>query len=169
MQVVFQDPLASLSPRRTIEQIVSEGLALHRPKMSRAELRSTMVEALPEVGLDADILAYYPHAFSGGQPQRIAIARALVLKPALPLLDEPMSSLDVSVQQQVLRLLAELPRKYGMSYLFISYDLAGVRAMSHKALVRQEGKVVEHGPVQTISAQPSHFYTQRLLSASLYS
>ena len=168
MQVVFQDPFASLSPRRTIEQIVGEGLALHRPKMSRAELRSAIVEALHEVGLDTDILARYPHAFSGGQRQRIAIARALVLKPALLLLDEPTSSLDVSVQQQVLRLLAELQRKYGMSYLFISHDLAVIRAMAHEVLVMQEGKVVERGTVETVLTQPSHPYTQRLLSASFY-
>jgi microcin C transport system ATP-binding protein len=168
MQVVFQDPFASLSPRRTVEQIVGEGLALHQPQLSRAALRAAIVEGLQEVGLEADILARYPHAFSGGQRQRIAIARALVLKPALLLLDEPTSSLDVSVQQQVLRLLAELQRKYGMSYLFISHDLAVIRAMAHEVMVMQEGKVVERGPVETVLAQPSHPYTQRLLKASFY-
>jgi microcin C transport system ATP-binding protein len=166
MQVVFQDPFASLSPRRTVEQIVGEGLALHRPQLQRAALRAAIVEALREVGLEADILARYPHAFSGGQRQRIAIARALVLKPALLLLDEPTSSLDVSVQQQVLRLLAELQRKYGMSYLFISHDLAVIRAMAHEVMVMQEGRVVERGPVETVLGQPAHPYTQRLLAAS---
>ncbi|HEY4319265.1 MAG TPA: dipeptide ABC transporter ATP-binding protein [Herbaspirillum sp.] len=168
MQVVFQDPFASLSPRRTVEQIVGEGLALHRPQLSRSALRAAIIEALREVGLEADILARYPHAFSGGQRQRIAIARALVLKPALLLLDEPTSSLDVSVQQQVLRLLAELQQKYGMSYLFISHDLAVIRAMAHEVMVMQAGKVVERGPVEAVLTQPSHPYTQRLLQASFY-
>ncbi|RXZ33269.1 ABC transporter ATP-binding protein [Oxalobacteraceae bacterium CAVE-383] len=168
MQVVFQDPFASLSPRRTVEQIVGEGLALHQPRLPGGALRAAIVEALRDVGLEADILARYPHAFSGGQRQRIAIARALALKPALLLLDEPTSSLDVSVQQQVLRLLADLQRKYGMSYLFISHDLAVIRAMAHEVMVMQEGKVVERGPVEIVLAQPSHPYTQRLLEASSY-
>jgi microcin C transport system ATP-binding protein len=168
MQVVFQDPFASLSPRRTVEQIVGEGVALHQPQLQRAARREAIVDALREVGLEADILPRYPHAFSGGQRQRIAIARALVLKPALLLLDEPTSSLDVSVQQQVLRLLAELQRKYGMSYLFISHDLAVIRAMAHEVMVMQEGKVVERGPVEEVLGQPRHPYTQRLLNASFY-
>lgn len=168
MQVVFQDPFASLSPRRTIGQIVGEGLALHQPQLSQAGQREAMIGALREVGLEADILSRYPHAFSGGQRQRIAIARALVLKPALLLLDEPTSSLDVSVQQQVLTLLAELQRKYGMSYLFISHDLAVIRAMAHEVLVMKDGKVVERGPVETVLNRPAHPYTQRLLAASMY-
>jgi microcin C transport system ATP-binding protein len=168
MQVVFQDPFASLSPRRTIEQIVGEGLALHRPQLSRVALREAVIDALREVGLETDILQRYPHAFSGGQRQRIAIARALVLKPALLLLDEPTSSLDVSVQQQVLRLLADLQRKYGMSYLFISHDLAVIRAMAHAVMVLQDGKVVERGSVEQVMQHPQHPYTQRLLAASTY-
>jgi microcin C transport system ATP-binding protein len=168
MQVVFQDPFASLSPRRTIGQIVGEGLALHQPQLSAAGQREAIAGALREVGLEADILERYPHAFSGGQRQRIAIARALVLKPALLLLDEPTSSLDVSVQQQVLSLLAELQRKYGMSYLFISHDLAVIRAMAHEVMVMKDGKVVERGPVGTVLKQPAHPYTQRLLAASMY-
>ena len=168
MQVVFQDPFASLSPRRTVQQIVGEGLALHQPHLSPVAQRDAIVGALREVGLDADILARYPHAFSGGQRQRIAIARALVLKPALLLLDEPTSSLDVSVQQQVLSLLAELQRKYGMSYLFISHDLAVIRAMAHEVMVMKDGKVVERGAVENVLRQPVHPYTQRLLAASMY-
>ncbi|HWZ47957.1 MAG TPA: dipeptide ABC transporter ATP-binding protein [Herbaspirillum sp.] len=168
MQVVFQDPFASLSPRRTVGQIVGEGLALHQPQLNPAEQREAIAGALREVGLEADILARYPHAFSGGQRQRIAIARALILKPALLLLDEPTSSLDVSVQQQVLSLLAGLQRKYGMSYLFISHDLAVIRAMAHEVMVMKDGKVVERGPVETVLKAPAHPYTQRLLAASTY-
>jgi microcin C transport system ATP-binding protein len=168
MQVVFQDPFASLSPRRTIAQIVGEGLALHQPQLGPAGQHAAIVDALREVGLEADILGRYPHAFSGGQRQRIAIARALVLKPALLLLDEPTSSLDVSVQQQVLTLLAQLQRKYSMSYLFISHDLAVIRAMAHEVMVMKDGRVVERGPVATILGRPAHPYTQRLLAASMY-
>jgi microcin C transport system ATP-binding protein len=168
MQVVFQDPFASLSPRRTVGQIVGEGLALHQPQQGAPARREAIVAALREVGLEADILNRYPHAFSGGQRQRIAIARALVLKPALLLLDEPTSSLDVSVQQQVLSLLAELQRKYGMSYLFISHDLAVIRAMAHEVMVMKDGVIVERGPVEVVLKQPVNPYTQRLLAASMY-
>jgi microcin C transport system ATP-binding protein len=169
MQVVFQDPFASLSPRRTIAQIVGEGLALHQPHLSRTALHDAVAAALHEVGLPPAMLQRYPHEFSGGQRQRIAIARALVLKPALILLDEPTSSLDVSVQLQVLELLAGLQQKYGMAYLFISHDLAVIRAMAHRVLVMKDGAVVESGPAASVLSAPSHAYTQRLLAAATYS
>jgi len=169
MQVVFQDPFASLSPRRTIEQIVGEGLALHQPQLMPQQLRQAVAAGLEEVGLSPAMMQRYPHEFSGGQRQRIAIARVLVLKPALVLLDEPTSSLDVSVQMQVLQLLAELQRKYGIGYLFISHDLAVIRAMAHRVLVMKDGQVVEQGGVNEVLSAPAHPYTQRLLAASTYS
>ncbi|RJG06532.1 ABC transporter ATP-binding protein [Noviherbaspirillum cavernae] len=169
MQVVFQDPFASLSPRRTIEQIVGEGLALHQPQLGRNGLRDAVANGLIEVGLSPDMMARYPHEFSGGQRQRIAIARALVLKPELILLDEPTSSLDVSVQQQVLMLLAELQRKHGIAYVFISHDLAVIRAMAHRVMVMKDGKVVESGATENVLSNPVQPYTRRLLAASTYS
>lgn len=165
MQVVFQDPFAALSPRMTIEDIVGEGLELHQPETTRAQRRQRVIEMLGEVGLAADILPRYPHEFSGGQRQRIAIARAVILKPALLVLDEPTSALDVSVQKQVLELLVNLQRKYQMSYLFISHDLEVIRAMSHRVLVMQAGKVVETGAVEQIFAQPQQAYTKKLVDA----
>jgi microcin C transport system ATP-binding protein len=169
MQVVFQDPFASLSPRRTIEQIIGEGLELHKPELGRDGIRTAVAEAMSEVGLEPQMMTRYPHEFSGGQRQRIAIARALVLKPELILLDEPTSSLDVSVQQQVLHLLAELQHKYGMAYLFISHDLAVIRAMAHRVMVMKEGKVVESGGVEEVFSDPQQPYTKRLLAAATYS
>jgi len=169
MQVVFQDPFASLSPRRTIEQIVGEGLALHQPQLGKAGLRQAVADGLAEVGLLPEMMSRYPHEFSGGQRQRIAIARALVLKPALILLDEPTSSLDVSVQQQVLQLLAGLQRKYGMAYLFISHDLAVIRAMAHRVIVLKDGKIVESGLTEEVLSHPEQPYTKKLLAAATYS
>ncbi len=171
MQVVFQDPFGSLSPRMTVGQIVGEGLALHRAELSDAERDALVLKMLDEVGLNersgvADVLQRYPHEFSGGQRQRIAIARAVVLQPEILVLDEPTSALDVSVQQQVLALLAELQRRYRLSYLFISHDLAVVRAVSHRVMVMKNGDVVEQGEAQALFDAPQQAYTRELLAAA---
>jgi len=155
----------------TIGQIVGEGLALHRSELSAAEREELVLEMLEEVGLSerhgvAGVLQRYPHEFSGGQRQRIAIARAVVLRPEVLVLDEPTSALDVSVQQQVLALLAGLQQRYGMSYLFISHDLAVVRAMSHRVMVMKNGDVVEEGEAEALFDAPQQSYTRELLAAA---
>jgi microcin C transport system ATP-binding protein len=151
-----------------VEQIVGEGLALHHPGKTPEQQREAIVCALEEVGLTAAVLERYPHEFSGGQRQRIAIARALVLQPELLLLDEPTSALDVTVQQQVLQLLADLQRRHGLAYLFITHDLAVVQAMAHQVIVMKDGKVVESGPVEQVLKQPQQEYTRRLVAAATY-
>ena len=144
MQVVFQDPYGSLSPRMSVGQIIGEGLRIHHMGNAQ-EQEQAIIDALVEVGLDPETRHRYPHEFSGGQRQRIAIARALVLKPALILLDEPTSALDRTVQRQVVELLRSLQAKYNLTYLFISHDLAVVRALSHQMMVVKQGQVVEQG------------------------
>lgn len=165
MQVVFQDPFGSLSPRMSVGQIIGEGLEIHALG-SAAEREQAIIEALVEVGLDPESRHRYPHEFSGGQRQRIAIARALVLKPELILLDEPTSALDRTVQRQVVELLRSLQAKHNLTYLFISHDLAVVRALSHQMIVVKQGKVVEQGTAEAIFASPQHPYTQQLLESA---
>jgi len=165
MQVVFQDPFGSLSPRMSVGQIIGEGLRIHRIGTAK-EQEAAIIEALVEVGLDPGTRHRYPHEFSGGQRQRIAIARALVLKPALILLDEPTSALDRTVQRQVVELLRSLQQKYDLTYLFISHDLAVVRALSHQMMVVKQGQVVEQGVAGEIFAAPQHPYTQQLLESA---
>ena len=167
MQIIFQDPFGSLSPRLSIAQIIEEGLKVHGT-VSTAEARDEIIiAALQEVGLDPESRHRYPHEFSGGQRQRVAIARALVLKPAFIVLDEPTSSLDVSVQAQILVLLRQLQRDHNLAYLFISHDLKVVRAMANYLVVMYRGKVVEEGPTEAIFEHPQDAYTKRLLAASL--
>ena len=166
MQVVFQDPYGSLSPRMSVAQIVEEGLRVHDLGGGPAEREALIVEALGEVGLDAESRHRYPHEFSGGQRQRIAIARAIVLKPRFVVLDEPTSALDVSVQAQIVGLLRSLQARHRLAYLFISHDLRVVRAMSHEVLVMRDGTVVERGPAERIFREPHEPYTQALVAAA---
>ncbi|BCX67926.1 ABC transporter ATP-binding protein [Pseudomonas izuensis] len=165
MQVVFQDPFGSLSPRMSVAQIISEGLEVHS-QMSIEQCNAEVIRALQEVGLDPQSRHRYPHEFSGGQRQRIAIARALVLKPALILLDEPTSALDRTVQKQVVALLRQLQEKHGLTYLFISHDLSVVRALAHDMIVVKDGKVVESGASHDVFDSPQHPYTKELLAAA---
>ena len=166
MQIVFQDPYGSLSPRMTCAQIIAEGLSVHT-NHSADEQRRLVQEMMQEVGLDSAMMDRYPHEFSGGQRQRIAIARAMILRPKLVVLDEPTSALDMTVQVQVVDLLRDLQRKYGLAYIFISHDLKVVRAMSHRVLVMKNGDVVETGQAAQIFDAPQTEYTQQLIAAAL--
>ncbi|PIL20138.1 peptide ABC transporter ATPase [Puniceibacterium antarcticum] len=166
IQIVFQDPFGSLSPRMTCEQIIAEGLGVHGAPDGRPH-RDHVADVMSEVGLDPATMHRYPHEFSGGQRQRIAIARAMVLRPRLVVLDEPTSALDMTVQVQIVDLLRDLQRKYNLAYLFISHDLKVIRAMSHQVIVMKQGDVVEHGSAQQIYEAPKSGYTRALIAAAL--
>lgn len=165
MQIVFQDPFGSLSPRMTCAQIISEGLAIHNVDQHRKP-RELVSEVMVEVGLDPATMDRYPHEFSGGQRQRIAIARAMVLRPKLVVLDEPTSALDMTVQVQIVELLRDLQKRYGLAYLFISHDLNVVRAMSHQVVVMKQGDIVEAGAAEALFDNPQMEYTRQLLAAA---
>jgi len=159
MQVVFQDPYASLNPRMTIRQIIEEGLRAHN-------MKADMAEILAEVGLSSDMADRYPHEFSGGQRQRIGIARALALKPKFILLDEPTSALDLSVQSQIIDLLKDLQKKHKISYIFISHDLRVMRAIAHDIAVMKNGEIIEFAETEKIFNNPQHEYTRKLIKAA---
>jgi microcin C transport system ATP-binding protein len=165
LQIVFQDPFGSLSPRMTVEQIIAEGLGVHGVEPGR-DKRQMVADTMTEVGLDPAAMGRYPHEFSGGQRQRIAIARAMILRPKLVVLDEPTSALDMTVQVQIVDLLRALQRKWGLAYLFISHDLRVVRALAHKVIVMKDGDVVEAGVGAQVFENPQHAYTQALLAAA---
>ena len=171
MQVVFQDPFSSLSPRMTVEQIVGEGLTVHAPELDATERRVRVLAALADVGLTEtqfpSLLDRYTHEFSGGQRQRLAVARALVVDPQLLVLDEPTSALDVTIQKQVLGLLQRLQRERGLGYLLITHDVEVIRAMAHQVIVMKDGAILEHGPVDRVLDQPEHPYTRKLVAAAL--
>ena len=165
LQIVFQDPLSSLDPRQSIGEIVAEPLLVHFPELSTAERERRVVAMLERVGLRAEMQSRYPHEFSGGQCQRISIARAMIVEPKLVVCDEPVSSLDVSIQAQICNLLRDLQRERGVALLFISHDLSVVRYMSHRVVVLYLGQVVESGPRDEIFSNPRHPYTKALISA----
>jgi microcin C transport system ATP-binding protein len=170
IQIVFQDPFSSLSPRLTVEEIVGEGLLVHHPGLGASQRRTQVEAALAEVGLTESqfpgLLLRYPHQFSGGQRQRIAIARALIVQPDILVLDEPTSALDVTMAQQILRLLQGLQRSRGLAYLLITHDVAVVRAMAHAVVVMKDGHIVESGMIESVFGRPQQPYTQTLLAAS---
>ncbi|MBC7736857.1 MAG: ABC transporter ATP-binding protein, partial [Candidatus Saccharibacteria bacterium] len=166
MQVVFQDPFASLNPRMSVRQTIEEGLTVNNIGKSGADRVERVRQALRDSGMPDTILSRFPHEFSGGQRQRLAIARAIALEPEFILLDEPTSALDLSVQAQIIDLLRQLQRDKGLSYLFISHDLKVVRALCHRVIVMQNGQIVEQGPVADVLENPATDYTKRLVRAA---
>ena len=166
VQAVFQDPFASLNPRMRVDAIIAEPLVTHE-RLDGPAVAARVAKLLDVVGLPARSRDLFPHEFSGGQRQRIAIARALAISPRLVVLDEPVSALDVSIRAQILNLLVDLQRDFGLAYLFIAHDLAAVAHMSHAIAVMYLGKIVEYGPAKTVAADPKHPYTQALFAAAL--
>jgi oligopeptide/dipeptide ABC transporter ATP-binding protein len=166
LQIVFQDPLASLDPRMTLGASIAEPLLAFEPLLNRAQREDRVKDMMRQVGLDPDLINRYPHELSGGQNQRVGVARAMILKPKLVVCDEAVSALDVSIQAQILRLLADLQREFHTSFLFISHDLAVVREISHNVLVLYLGRAVEYGPAEVILRDPRHPYTKALLAAA---
>jgi microcin C transport system ATP-binding protein len=166
MQIVFQDPFSSLSPRFTVGQIITEGLEVHKIGGNRQEREVLAAQALEEVGLEAKMASRYPHEFSGGQRQRIAIARTIALKPKFIVMDEPTSALDMTIQAQIIRLLRDLQEKYGIAYMFISHDLRVVRALADEIAVMKDGRIIEQGTTQEIFSNPSEEYTRKLFAAA---
>lgn len=165
VQMVFQDPLSSLDPRLNVLKIVSEPLRTHEPGLTADQLKAAVIETLNKVGLEESVLYRYPHEMSGGQCQRIGIARAIILRPKVILCDEPVSALDVSIQAQIIQLLRQLQREMNLTLVFISHDLAVVKHISHRVMVMYLGKMMELGPKDTLFKQPAHPYTQALLDA----
>jgi microcin C transport system ATP-binding protein len=168
MQIVFQDPYGSLSPRLSIRQIVEEGLTVQKKDLSFEEREERVAQALSEVGIDPAVMERYPHEFSGGQRQRIAVARALALDPKFVMLDEPTSALDMAVQAQIVDLLRELQRKHNLAYLFISHDLRVVRALANFVVVMRDGVIVEQGTADQLFSRPKEDYTKALIAAAIH-
>jgi len=164
IQMVFQDPFGAFNPRMKVSDIVSEGLRVHEPRLDKETVRQRVAEVLRQVGLPEDASERYPHEFSGGQRQRLAVARALIVKPSVLVLDEPTSALDVQWQRQILKLLADLQREYGLSMVIVSHDLAVINALSHRVMVIRNGKIVEQGDCETVFRRPQHEYTKQLLA-----
>jgi len=168
LQIVFQDPFSSLSPRMTIEQIITEGLQVHGLGGTKKERRTLVDQALRDVELDPALAGRFPHEFSGGQRQRIAIARAIILRPKLLILDEPTSALDMTIQKQILALLQSLQERYQLTYIFITHDLRTVRSLADQLAVMRQGRIVESGPAAALFANPQQDYTRRLFDAAFY-